>query len=328
MKFLDQAKIFVTGGYGGSGSAGFRREKFIEYGGPDGGDGGNGGSVILVAEENLNTLIDFRFQQHFKAERGQNGMGKKKSGKAGKDLILKVPVGTQIFEEDNNTLIEDLNKAGQKIIIAKGGKKGLGNVRFKSSTNRAPRKKTDGFEGENFWIWLQLKVIADIGIIGMPNAGKSSLLSALTKAKPKIANYPFTTLNPNLGVTTYDHKEVTMADIPGLIEGAHEGIGLGDKFLRHIERCKSLIHLIDITDKNILENYLKIRKELSKYSITLLKKKEIIVFNKIDIDDETGIEEKIKFFKKKIKKNIYKISVIKKKGLINIKKLMVNSVYR
>ena len=328
MKFLDQAKIFVKGGDGGSGSASFRREKFIEFGGPDGGDGGDGGSIILVSALNLNTLIDFRFQQHFKAEKGQDGMGKKKFGRGGKDLILKVPVGTQVLEEDNNTLIEDLKIAGQKLIIAKGGKKGLGNVRFKSSINRAPRKKTDGSKGENFWIYLQLKVIADIGIIGMPNAGKSSLLSALTKAKPKIANYPFTTLNPNLGVTNYDDKEITIADIPGLIEGAHEGVGLGDKFLRHIERCKSLIHLIDITDENILENYLKIRKELSKYSITLLKKKEIIVFNKIDIDDETGIEEKIKFFKKKIKKNIYKISVIHKKGLINIKKLMVNSVYR
>jgi len=328
MKFLDQAKIHVKAGNGGSGSASFRREKFIEFGGPDGGDGGDGGSIILVSALNLNTLIDFRFQQHFKAEKGQDGMGKKKSGRGGKDLILKVPVGTQVLEEDNNTLIEDLKIAGQKLIIAKGGKKGLGNVRFKSSVNRTPRKKTDGSKGESFWIYLQLKVIADIGIIGMPNAGKSSLLSALTKAKPKIANYPFTTLNPNLGVTIYDDKEITIADIPGLIEGAHEGVGLGDKFLRHIERCKSLIHLIDITDENILENYLKIRKELSKYSITLLKKKEIIVFNKIDIDDETEIEEKIKFFKKKIKKNIYKISVIQKKGLINIKKLMVNSVYR
>ena len=328
MKFLDQAKIHVKAGNGGSGSASFRREKFIEFGGPDGGDGGDGGSIILVSALNLNTLIDFRFQQHFKAEKGQDGMGKKKFGRGGKDLILKVPVGTQVLEEDNNTLIEDLKIAGQKLIIAKGGKKGLGNVRFKSSINRAPRKKTDGSKGESFWIYLQLKVIADIGIIGMPNAGKSSLLAALTKAKPKIANYPFTTLNPNLGVTNYDDKEITIADIPGLIEGAHEGVGLGDKFLRHIERCKSLIHLIDITDENILENYLKIRKELSKYSSTLLKKKEIIVFNKIDIDDETEIEEKIKFFKKKIKKNIYKISVIHKKGLINIKKLMVNSVYR
>jgi len=273
MKFLDQVKIHVKAGDGGAGSSSFRREKFIEFGGPDGGDGGDGGSVILFAENNLNTLIDFRFQQHFKAEKGQNGMGKKKTGRNGKDLILKVPIGTQIFEEDNNTLIEDLKKEGQKIILAQGGKRGLGNVRFKSSTNRAPRRKTEGSEGESFWIWLQLKVIADIGIIGMPNAGKSSLLSVLTKAKPKIANYPFTTINPNLGVTSYSDKEITIADIPGLIEGAHEGIGLGDKFLRHIERCKSLIHLIDITENNILENYLKITKELSKYNNALLKKK-------------------------------------------------------
>ena len=328
MKFLDQAKIYVKAGDGGSGSSSFRREKFIEFGGPDGGDGGDGGSVILIAEKNLNTLIDFRFQQHFKAGRGQNGMGKKKTGKNGKDLILRVPVGTQIFEEDNNTLIEDLKTMGQKIIIAKGGRKGLGNVRFKSSTNRAPRKKTDGSEGENFWIWLQLKVIADIGIIGMPNAGKSSLLSILTKAKPKIANYPFTTLNPNLGVTSYSDKEITIADIPGLIEGAHEGTGLGDKFLRHIERCKSLIHLIDITDEDILDNYLKIRRELSKYSNSLLKKKEIIVFNKIDIINASEINEKIYFFKKKIKKNIYKISVIQNKGLVTIKKLLINNVYK
>jgi len=309
MKFLDQAKIYVKAGDGGSGSASFRREKFIEFGGPDGGDGGNGGSIILVAKENLNTLIDFRYQQHFKADKGQNGMGKKKTGRNGKDLVLNVPIGTQIFEEDNNALIEDLKKIDEKVIIAKGGGRGLGNVRFKSSTNRTPRKKTDGSEGESFWIWLQLKVIADIGIIGMPNAGKSSLLSVLTKAKPKIANYPFTTINPNLGVTSYSDKEITIADIPGLIEGAHEGVGLGDKFLRHIERCKSLIHLIDITENNILENYLKIRKELSKYSNDLLKKKEIIVFNKIDIINTNKINEKINFFKKKIKKNIYKISL-------------------
>jgi len=328
MKFLDQAKIYVKAGDGGSGSASFRREKFIEFGGPDGGDGGDGGSVVLIAAANLNTLIDFRFQQHFKAEKGRNGMGKKKSGRAGNDLFLKVPVGTQIFEEDNNTLIEDLKKIGQKIIVAQGGKKGLGNVRFKSSTNRAPRRKTDGTEGESFWIWLQLKVIADVGIIGMPNAGKSSLLSVLTKAKPKIANYPFTTLDPNLGVTSYSDKEVTLADIPGLIEGAHEGTGLGDKFLRHIERCKSLIHLIDITDEDILENYLKIRKELSKYSSNLLKKKEIIVFNKIDMINVNEIKKKINAFKKKIKKNIYKISVVQNKGLINIKKLLINNVYR
>ena len=300
MKFLDQAKIYIKAGDGGSGSASFRREKFIEFGGPDGGDGGHGGSIVFTADNNLNTLIDFRYQQHFKADKGENGKGKKKTGKSGKDLILKVPVGTQIFEEDNNTLIEDLVKPEQKIIIANGGKCGLGNVRFKSSTNRTPRKKTDGDKGESFWIWLQLKVIADIGIVGMPNSGKSSLLSVLTSAKPKIANYPFTTINPNLGVANYNNKEITLADIPGLIEGAHEGIGLGDKFLRHIERCKNILHLIDITDDNLLENYSKVRKELVKYSKKLTKKREIIVFNKIDMVSDQEINKKIDIFAKKI----------------------------
>ena len=327
MKFLDQTKIYVKAGDGGSGSASFRREKFIEFGGPDGGDGGKGGSVIFVVNKNLNTLIDFRYQQHFKAEKGQDGKGKKKTGKSGKDLILKVPVGTQIFEEDNNTLVEDLTKFGQKIIIANGGKGGLGNVRFKSSTNRAPRKKTDGSIGENFWIWLQLKVIADIGIVGMPNSGKSSLLSVLTSAKPKIANYPFTTINPNLGVASYDNKEITLADIPGLIEGAHEGIGLGDKFLRHIERCKNILHLIDITNDNLLENYSKVRKELFKYSNKLTKKKEIIVFNKTDMISEDEINKKIDIFNKKINKKIYIISVIKNKGLTAIKKVLISYVH-
>jgi GTP-binding protein len=327
MKFLDQAKIYLNAGNGGSGSASFRREKFIEFGGPDGGDGGHGGSIIFIADKNLNTLIDFRYQQHLKAEKGQDGKGKKKTGKSGKDLILKVPVGTQIFEEDNNTVVEDLTKSGQKIIIANGGKGGLGNVRFKSSTNRAPRKKTDGSIGENFWIWLQLKVIADIGIVGMPNSGKSSLLSVLTSAKPKIANYPFTTINPNLGVASYDNKEITLADIPGLIEGAHEGIGLGDKFLRHIERCKNILHLIDITNDNLLENYSKVRKELFKYSNKLTKKKEIIVFNKTDMISEDEINEKINIFNKKINKKIYIISVIKNKGLTAIKKVLISYVH-
>ena len=327
MKFLDQTKIYLKAGDGGSGSASFRREKFIEFGGPDGGDGGHGGSIVFVADKNLNTLIDFRYQQHLKAEKGQDGKGKKKTGRSGKDLILKVPFGTQIFEEDNNTLIEDLTRSEQKIIVAKGGKGGLGNVRFKSSINRAPRKKTDGGKGENFWIWLQLKVIADIGIVGMPNSGKSSLLSVLTSAKPKIANYPFTTINPNLGVTNYDNKEVTLADIPGLIEGAHEGIGLGDKFLRHIERCKNILHLIDITNDNLLENYSKVRKELFKYSNKLTKKKEIIVFNKTDMISEDEINKKIDIFNKKIKKKIYTISAIKHKGLTAIKKVLVSYVH-
>ena len=327
MKFLDQAKIYVKAGDGGSGSASFRREKFIEFGGPDGGDGGRGGSIIFVTDRNLNTLIDFRYQQHFKADRGRDGKGKKQAGKSGKDLILKVPIGTQIFEDDNNTLIEDLTKSEQKIIIANGGKGGLGNVRFKSSTNRAPRKKTGGDKGESFWIWLQLKVIADIGIVGMPNSGKSSLLSVLTSAKPKIANYPFTTINPNLGVANYNNKEVTLADIPGLIEGAHEGIGLGDKFLRHIERCKNILHLIDITNENVLESYSKVRQELSKYSNKLTKKREIIVLNKIDMMSDAETNKKIETFSKKIKKKIYTISVLKHKGLTAIKRILVSYVY-
>ena len=327
MKFLDQAKIYLKAGNGGSGSASFRREKFIEFGGPDGGDGGDGGSIVFIADKNLNTLIDFRYQQHLKAEKGQDGKGKKKTGRSGKDLILKVPFGTQIFEEDNNTLIEDLTRSEQKIIVAKGGKGGLGNVRFKSSINRTPRKKTDGGKGENFWIWLQLKVIADIGIVGMPNSGKSSLLSVLTSAKPKIANYPFTTINPNLGVTNYNNKEITLADIPGLIEGAHEGIGLGDKFLRHIERCKNILHLIDITDDNLLENYSKVRKELVKYSKKLTKKREIIVFNKIDMVSDQEINKKIDIFAKKIKKKIYQISALKRKGLTTIKRELIKYVH-
>ena len=229
MKFLDQVKIFVKAGNGGSGSPSFRREKFIEFGGPDGGDGGKGGSIILKSERNLNTLIDFRYQQHFKAKKGGDGSKKNKTGKSGENLFLKVPIGTQVFEEDNKTLIFDFKKEKEEFIVAIGGKGGFGNTRFKSSTNRAPKKFTKGTSGEEFWIWLQLKSIADIGIIGLPNAGKSSLLASLTSANPKIANYKFTTLNPNLGVAVYDDKEVTLADIPGLIEGAHKGTGLGIK---------------------------------------------------------------------------------------------------
>ena len=323
MKFLDKAKIFVKAGDGGSGSASFRREKFIEFGGPNGGDGGKGGLIIISSEKNLNTLIDFRYKQHFKSEKGEDGKSKNRTGRNGSDLILKVPVGTQIFEEDDNTLIFDFTKNGQRFVVANGGKGGLGNVRFKSSTNRAPRKTTKGRLGEEFWIWLQLKVIADIGIVGMPNAGKSSLLSAITSARPKIADYPFTTINPNLGVVLYDNKEVTLADIPGLIEGAHEGIGLGDKFLRHIERCKNILHLIDITNENLLENYSKVRKEISKYSKKIIKKREIIVFNKIDMINDEEINKKIDIFSKKIKKKIYTISALKQKGLTTIKRILI-----
>ena len=302
MKFLDQAKIYIKAGNGGPGSASFRREKFIEFGGPDGGDGGDGGSIIFEAERNLNTLIDFRYAQHFKAEDGKPGTKRKKTGAAGKDLVIKVPVGTQLYEEDNNTLIYDFTKNKERYLVAAGGRHGLGNVRFKSSTNRAPTKKTNGKTGEEFWVWLQLKVIADVGIIGLPNAGKSSLLAAITRARPKIANYPFTTLDPNLGVSYYDNKEVTLADIPGLVEGAHEGVGLGDKFLRHIERCKILLHLIDISEEDLVGNYLQIRKELEKYDEDLSKKKEIIVFNKSDLLEEKDIKNKLKIFKNKTKK--------------------------
>ena len=328
MKFLDQVKIYVKAGNGGNGSPSFRREKFIEFGGPDGGDGGKGGSVILKSERNLNTLIDYRYQQHHKAQRGGDGAGKNRTGKSGDNLVLKVPTGTQVFEEDNKTLIYDFKNEKEEFVAANGGKGGLGNTRFKSSTNRAPRKFTKGTVGEEYVIWLQLKTIADIGIIGLPNAGKSSLLASITSATPKIANYKFTTLNPNLGVAVYDNKEITLADIPGLIEGAHSGVGLGIKFLKHIERCKTLLHLIDITDENLLENYFKVRKELARYSKKLVKKNEIIVFNKIDISEEAETNEKINIFKKKINKKIYTISALKKKGLVNIKKVLINHVHK
>ena len=326
MKFLDQVKIYIKAGNGGNGSPSFRREKFIEYGGPDGGDGGKGGSVILKAEQNLNTLIDYRYQQHHKAQRGDNGAGQNKTGKSGDNLILKVPLGTQVFEEDNKTLIYDFLKIGEEFVVATGGKGGLGNTRFKSSTNRAPRKFTKGYRGEEFTIWLQLKTIADIGIIGLPNAGKSSLLASLTRAKPKIANYKFTTLNPNLGVSIYDDKEITLADIPGLIEGAHEGSGLGIKFLKHIERCKTLLHLIDITEEDLFYSYMQVRMELKKYSKELEKKKEIVVFNKIDLINKDEINYKLTKFKKRIKKNVLLISTLDKTSLSEIKSKLIKHV--
>ena len=327
MKFLDQAKIYIKAGNGGSGSASFRREKFVEYGGPDGGDGGDGGSIIVQSDRNLNTLIDFRYAQHFKAQHGKPGSKRNKTGANGEDLILKVPMGTQIYEEDNNTLIYDFTKNKEKYLVASGGKGGLGNVRFKSSTNRAPRKKTNGKLGEEFWIWLQLKVIADIGIIGKPNAGKSSLLAALTRARPKIANYPFTTINPNLGVSYFGGKEITLADIPGLVEGAHKGIGLGDKFLRHIERCKILLHLIDLSEEDLLNSYKKIKLELSNYDKNLTKKKEIIFFNKSDLLDNNEINKKLKEFKTKIKTKYEVVSVYSNKDIQKIKKLLIKYAY-
>ena len=323
MKFLDQAKIYIKAGNGGSGSASFRREKFVEFGGPDGGDGGTGGSVIVESDRNLNTLIDYRYAQHFKAQHGKPGSKRNRTGANGENLILKVPVGTQIYEEDNNTLIYDFTKANERFLVASGGKGGLGNVRFKSSVNRAPKKRTVGKNGEEFWIWLQLKVIADIGIIGKPNAGKSSLLAALTSAKPKIANYPFTTINPNLGVVYYDRKEFTLADIPGLVQGAHKGVGLGDKFLRHIERCKILLHLIDLSEDNLVKTYKQIIKELSSYDKKLKEKKEIIFFNKSDLFRNDEINKKLSNFKNMIKTKYEIISVFSNKDIQKIKKLLV-----
>ncbi len=326
MKFLDQVKIYIKAGNGGDGSPSFRREKFIEYGGPDGGDGGKGGSVILKAEQNLNTLIDFRYQQHHKAKRGENGAGQNRTGKSGEDLILKVPLGTQVFEEDNKTLIYDFTKISEEFIAAAGGKGGLGNTRFKSSTNRAPRKFTKGTQGEEFTIWLQLKTIADIGIIGLPNAGKSSLLASVTNANPKIANYQFTTLNPNLGVASYDDKEITIADIPGLVEGAHKGTGLGIQFLKHIERCKSLLHLIDITSEDLKKSYQQVKNELKKYSNKLIKKKELIVLNKIDLIDEKEVNHIIKDFKKNTKSEVIALSTFNKSSVSKIKSKLLNYV--
>ena len=327
MKFLDQVKIFVKAGDGGSGSASMRREKFVEFGGPNGGDGGKGASIILKAERNLNTLIDYRYTQHFKAERGQNGMSKNKTGRGGKDLYLKVPIGTQILEEDNKTLLFDFKNEKEEFVIANGGRGGLGNTNFKSSTNRAPRKFTKGTAGEEFWIWLQLKTIADIGIVGLPNAGKSSLLASITNANPKIANYKFTTLNPNLGVATYDDKEITIADIPGLIEGAHEGVGLGIKFLKHIERCKTLLHMIDITDENLENSYKQIKNELKNYSKELLKKKEIIVLNKVDLLEKKIVEKIKKKFSKNKKSEVITLSTLEKKSVTNIKAKLLSYVY-
>ena len=286
MKFLDQAKIYITSGKGGNGCVSFRREKNIEFGGPNGGGGGKGGDIIFVTNQNLNTLIDFRYQQHFKAKKGEDGKGKNKTGANGVDIIIKVPPGTEIYNENKSVLIADLVKQDQSIILAKGGKGGLGNSHFKSATNQAPRQSTDGEDLEEKWIWLSLKLFADVGIIGKPNAGKSTLLSKLSKAQPKIADYPFTTLHPILGIVSKFDNEIILADIPGLIEGAHEGKGLGDKFLAHIERCKILLHILDSSDPEWFQNYNTIKNELKKYGHKLIEKKEIVALSKSDISSD------------------------------------------
>jgi GTP-binding protein len=282
MKFLDEAKVYIRSGDGGNGCVSFRREKFIEFGGPDGGDGGKGGDVYAESVEGLNTLIDYRYQQHFKAPKGVNGQGRNLAGGKGKDVVLKVPVGTEILEEDNETVVADLSQPGERVLLARGGNGGFGNAHFKSSTNRAPRRANPGQEGIERWLWLRLKLIADAGLVGLPNAGKSTFLAAVSAAKPKIADYPFTTLHPNLGVVRIDNREFVMADIPGLIEGAHEGAGLGDRFLGHVERCRVLLHLVDATGEDIAAAYRTVRGELAAYGNGLDEKPEIVALSKID----------------------------------------------
>ncbi len=286
MKFLDQARVYIKSGDGGNGCLSFRREKYIEFGGPDGGDGGRGGDVIVECVDNLNTLIDFRFQQHFKAGRGENGKGRNKSGARGEDKVLYVPPGTQIFAEDNQTMLADLTKAGQRAVLASGGNGGFGNARFKTATNQAPRKANPGLPGEELIVWLRLKLIADSGLIGLPNAGKSTLLSAISAANPKIADYPFTTLHPNLGVVKAGDVDFVLADIPGLIEGASDGTGLGSRFLGHVERCGVLIHLIDVLSDDIVKDYQTIRAEITAYGAGLDEKKELVALTKCDAVDE------------------------------------------
>jgi len=282
MKFLDQAKIYLKSGDGGRGSASFRREKFLEFGGPDGGDGGRGGDVVVVAVENLNTLIDYRYQQHFRAENGRNGSGRNRTGRAGEPTVLKVPVGTQILDDDRETVLADMVEPGQRVTLLRGGDGGFGNVHYKTSTNQAPRRADPGWPGQELWVWLRLKLIADAGLIGLPNAGKSTFLAAVTAAKPKIADYPFTTLRPQLGVVRLDDMEFVLADLPGLIEGAHEGAGVGDRFLGHAERCAVVLHLVDGTAEDVAQSYRTIRTELEAYGHGLDEKPEIVALSKID----------------------------------------------
>ena len=315
MKFLDQAKVYIRSGDGGAGSVSFRREKFIEMGGPDGGDGGKGGDIWIEAVDGLNTLIDYRYQQHFKASTGGHGMGRLRAGANSDDIVLKVPAGTQVFEEDNETMIADLPKVGGRFRIAKGGNGGFGNAYFKSSTNRAPRHANPGLEGEERWVWLRLKLIADAGLLGLPNAGKSTLLAAVSAAKPKIADYPFTTLHPQLGVVKLGTQSFVLADIPGLIEGAHEGHGLGTRFLGHVERCAVLLHLIDVTSVDPVASYRVIRKELKAYSPLLAEKIEIIAFNKTDLLQPDELDAKLKDFKRRTRKQLILISGATTKGV-------------
>ena len=315
MKFLDQAKIYIRSGDGGAGSVSFRREKFIEFGGPDGGDGGRGGSVWVEAVNGLNTLIDYRYQQHFKAATGTHGMGRNRTGANSDDVVLKVPAGTQVFEEDNETMICDLTHFGQRFKLAQGGNGGFGNARFKSSTNQAPSHANPGLEGIERTVWLRLKLIADAGLVGLPNAGKSTFLASVTAARPKIANYPFTTLHPNLGVASVNGREFVIADIPGLIEGAHEGVGLGDRFLGHVERNRVLLHLVSAQEEDVAKAYKTVRKELKAYSKMLADKLEIVALSQVDTVDEETRDLKLAALKKASKKTPLALSAVSRLGL-------------
>ncbi len=326
MKFLDEAKVYIRSGDGGNGCVSFRREKFIPDGGPDGGNGGRGGDVIAECVSGLNTLIDYRYQQHFKAKKGRHGMGSSCTGESAEDMVMKLPIGTQIFEEDHETMIADLTEVGQRVVLAEGGKGGLGNECFKSSTNRAPRQSTPGVEGQERWLWLRLKLMSDAGLLGMPNAGKSTFLAAVSRAKPKIADYPFTTLAPQLGVVYLDGKEFVLADIPGLIEGAHEGVGLGIKFLGHVERAGILLHLVDGTQEDVADAYKTIRKELKAYSATLAEKEEIVALNKCDALTPEEIKEKSAALKKASKKKIYAISGVSGEGVKDVLRAMMKVI--
>ncbi|WP_407157564.1 GTPase ObgE [Bradyrhizobium sp. STM 3557] len=315
MKFLDEAKVYVRSGDGGNGCVAFRREKFIEFGGPTGGNGGRGGDVIIEAVDGLNTLIDYRYQQHFKAQKGENGMGKDRHGAGGKSVTLKVPVGTQIFDEDKETLIHDFTARGETFVLAHGGNGGFGNAHFKSPTNRAPRHANPGAPGEERWIWLRLKLIADAGLVGLPNAGKSTFLSKVSAAKPKIADYPFTTLHPQLGVVNADGREFVLADIPGLIEGAHEGAGLGDRFLGHVERCRVLLHLVDATCEHAGKAYKTVRHELEAYGGQLGEKVEIVALNKIDAVEPDELKKQKERLKRAAKKTPLLLSGVTGEGV-------------
>ncbi len=314
MKFLDQAKIYVRSGDGGNGAISFRREKFIEFGGPDGGDGGKGGDVVVSCVANLNTLIDYRYRQHFKAGTGQGGMGKNRAGASGDDVVIAVPPGTQIYGEDQETLIAELMEPGNRFVLAKGGNGGFGNAHFKSPTNQAPRHANPGQQGQELTVWLRLKLIADAGIIGLPNAGKSTFLAAVSAAKPKIADYPFTTLHPNLGVVRTPGRDFVLADIPGLIEGAHDGAGLGTRFLGHVERCRVLLHLVDATQEDVAEAYRTVRAELKAYGAGLEKKKEIVALSKIDALDEETIAQRAAELKAVARKKPLLLSAVAQKG--------------